>query len=360
MPIIEKFYQEDTIIVRFEVEEEQHLLRLDQLALLYYSSFSREQIKQKIVSKEISIEKRPGKQRPSSRVHHKDIVKLVTKKSHHEDEYWNGEKIIFQETPETVYEDDELIIISKPPFMTTHPTGRHLFYCATTFFEKKYNQTIHSIHRLDRETSGLLLLGKKPTCASQFMEYFEKNLIRKCYFFIAEKRDEYLGKSSFKATQRMGPIEETGLRRVEMTDYPKSSSSGKSAETDFIVLHEENNYVLALAFPKTGRQHQIRLHAKIHGLPLIGDKIYYQDYQLFQRFKDHLASNEDHEKMQIPRHALHAVALNIPFKGARKTFEAPIPHDLASWIQEKLSIDLKEVEKLIHIHASDYFQGLES
>ena len=80
------------------------------------------------------------------------------------------------------------VVTNKPAYMSTHPTGRHLFHCATVYYEQKLNQsTVHSIHRLDRETSGVLLLAKNPTTANQLTVEFENNNVKKCYFFIAEK-----------------------------------------------------------------------------------------------------------------------------------------------------------------------------
>ena len=74
-------------------------------------------------------------------------------------------KLVLPVRPKIIFEDDRLIVISKPPFMSVHPTGRHLFNCATVYFESLLNQTIHPVHRLDRETSGVLLLAKNSSVA---------------------------------------------------------------------------------------------------------------------------------------------------------------------------------------------------
>jgi 23S rRNA pseudouridine1911/1915/1917 synthase len=132
-----------------------------------------------------------------------------------------------------------------------------------------------------------------------------------------------------------------------MHHYPENSIEGKDAETHFEVIFEKNDFVLVLAFPLTGRQHQIRVHAAAHGYPLLGDKIYNGDHTLFMRFKDGDATDEDHQKMQIPRQALHAVGLKIVYPTEWVHFIAPLPKDLSDWIQDRLGVQKAEVEKLI-------------
>lgn len=106
-----------------------------------------------------------------------------------------------------------------------------------------------------------------------------------------------------------------------------------------------------MAFPQTGRQHQIRVHAKAHGLPLIGDKLYLGSYEMFQRFKDQYASEEDYNLMELPRHALHAIALRIPYKKEEKLFVTKIPHDFVEWIKKNSELDIDKLEEKIKAEA---------
>lgn len=346
MTIIDKRYRDDVYEVIQMVDEEHHGLRLDQFLALYLESFSREIIKRKIKEKEIVILGRPGTHKPSSIVHHRDEVTIKFYKSHMEDEYWQGKKLALQEIPDVVYEDDDLLVISKPAFMSTHPAGRHIFNCATSYFERLYKKTIHSLHRIDRETSGILMLGKNPAMATEMMERFESDDVKKCYLFIGRIQPHFKHQDVFEANERMGSPDE-GLKRIVVESYPQDSKEGKHARTFFTILEKNENYVIGLACPQTGRQHQIRVHAKAHGVPLIGDKLYLGSYETFQRFKDHLATDEDHELMELPRHALHAIALKIPYKKDEKLFVTKIPHDLAEWISLKTQFSVNEVEKKI-------------
>ncbi|MCB9062022.1 MAG: RluA family pseudouridine synthase [Halobacteriovoraceae bacterium] len=338
----------------YSVDEEQVGLRLDQFCQIYLESFSREDVKKKIKVGDIKILDRPGKNRPHSRLLFRDIVIIETKKTTHEDEYWQGELVQLKEKPEIVFEDDNIIVISKPPFMSTHPTGKHIFYCATVYFEMIYGHTIHSIHRLDRETSGILLLGKNPKASAILTDHFEKELVRKCYFFMAKPKRLVKEGDEFSADERLGATEE-GLKRVYIHHFPIDSIHGKKAFTHFKILRVEGDYCLGLAFPKTGRQHQIRVHAMIRDIPLIGDKLYLGSFEMFQRFKDNLASREDHQLMELPRHALHSIALKIPYQGKDQIFQAPIPHDFIPWITKNFTCSLDEIEQMIKLQINEYF-----
>lgn len=357
MSQIKKTFTTHKYTVTYSVEEEDDGIRLDSFIQKHLENFSRQFIKKKIKEGEVVISDRPHPHRPSTKVHEGDTVTLTTTRSNQEDEYWNGEKIELSEIPEIVFQDDDLIVASKPPFMSTHPTGRHLFYCATVYFEHLHGGTMHSVHRLDRETSGVLLLARNPKTAQILTDEFFHDNVKKCYFFISKIDSAYKGEKRFEANERMGSPK-TGLKRVLVSAYPENTSEGKHARTLFSVLHEEKGYALGVAFPQTGRQHQIRVHAKAHGLPLVGDKIYLGGYEMFQRFKDDLASKEDHDLMELPRHALHAIALNVSYKGKREIFLSHIPHDFKTWIEEKLTIRIDDLEKKVKEEINSYFQSI--
>lgn len=357
MSIISKAYRDDIFEVRHLVDEEHEGFRLDQFIQLYLDSFSREMIKKKINSKEITVVGRQGTHKPSTVLHHRDEVIIRFHKTQFEDEYWRGEKLELQKAPDIVFEDEDLIVISKPAFMSTHPAGRHVFNCATVFFEMKYQQTIHSLHRIDRETSGILMLGKNPKTATGMMNLFEQDDVKKCYFFIARANKNYIHQDEFIANERMSSPND-GLKRVYVEHYPEDSTEGKHARTFFYILEKVNDYVLGIACPQTGRQHQIRVHALAHGIPLLGDKMYLGSYEMFQRFKDQVATEDDHDLMELPRHALHAIALKIPYKKElNKLFVTNIPEDLRAWIKAKTPLDINELELKITATVKNYYDS---
>lgn len=335
MSEVSKSFTPDKFEAVYKVDEDQDGIRLDQFCATFLASFSRNQIKQKIANGEVRISDRPFPHKPSVKVYHNEVVTLHTLRGNLEDEFWRGEKLQLELVPQIIFEDSELLVVSKPPYMTTHPTGKHLFNCATVYFENKLGHTIHSIHRLDRETSGVQVLGKTPKSAEKFSKYFEEDKVSKCYFLIAHKKREL--DLPLTANERLGSIE-TFIPRLYVHCFPEDSKEGKSASTYFEALFENADYLIALAFPKTGRQHQIRTHAAFHGFPLLGDKLYSGDPKVFMRFKDEVASEDDHDLMQIPRHALHAIALRFPYPNNKeaKIFKAGIPKDLRDWVQENI------------------------
>lgn len=332
---VSKSFTPDKFEAVFKVDEAQDGIRLDQFCATFLASFSRNQIKQKISAGEVRISERPFPHKPSVKVYHNEIITLHTLRGTLEDEYWRGEKLDLELDPKIIFEDSKLLVVSKPPYMTTHPTGRHLFNCATVYFENKLGHPMHSIHRLDRETSGVQVLGKNPKSAEKFSKFFEEDKVSKCYFLIAHKKSEAL--LPLTANERLGCID-SFIPRLYVHCFPEASNEGKVSSTHFERIFENDKYLLALAFPKTGRTHQIRAHAAHHGFPLLGDKLYNGDPSVFMRFKDDLALTEDHDLMQLSRHALHAIALKFPYPNEREPqiFKADIPEDLRSWISENI------------------------
>jgi 23S rRNA pseudouridine1911/1915/1917 synthase len=356
MSYIDKSFTTEKYVVSYPVLQEHDNLRLDQFVMTCMPTLSRQYLKKKIDKGEVVITGRKPPHKPSVKVHYGEKVTITTHNDGSiEDELWRGVPVPRDQAPGIVFEDSGLLVINKPPFMITHPAGKNLFYCATVWFETIYKHTIHSIHRLDRETSGILMLGKNPKTTQQLSQLFEDDKVKKCYFLIAHKKS---GSTAFPFTakERMGRNEDA-IPQGMITWYPENSEDGKDAETHFELILEKEDYVLALAFPLTGRQHQIRVHAAAHGYPLLGDKLYNGDPSIFMRFKDHTPNDEDHEKMQIPRQALHAVALKLTYPADKQThFIAPLPKDLSDWIESKLGVSHEEVDELIKQKVTIFLQ----
>ncbi len=347
--LIYKKYLENHFEAKLEVQELQDGVRLDQFIQDYLTSHSREQIKKKIKAGECKVLNRPASNKSSTKLKHKDVIQVIIRRTSHEDEYWRG-KLLDLERPTIVFEDDDLLAINKPAFMSTHPTGKHLFNCATVYFENNLNlKTVHSIHRLDRETSGVLLLAKNPPAANRYTEEFEKNNVKKCYMWIAKKQT-YAKENNFIADENLGnPY--PGLKRVIVEAFPSDSNKGKIAKTTFKVLETNDSYSVGLAFPKTGRTHQIRVHAKVHGHPLIGDKLYLGGYPLFQRFKDNVYSSEDCDEVLAPRHFLHAFSIKIQ----GQTFHAPLGEDMENFYLQNFNGNLENLFSKAKEAVEDYF-----
>ena len=335
-----KFTFEEYQVTHF-VRPDQEGMRLDSFVQEFFPAFSRVFVKKKILRGDVMIHGRPHPHRPSTKIHRGEKILIEVQRGNLEDEFWMGNKVELEKNPHIVYEDQNLVVISKPPYMTTHPSGRHLFYCATVVMEANCGQSVYSCHRLDRETSGVLVLAKNTKAANLVASSFESNLNQKCYLFIANKIKNPV--FPFWAEERLGREEEDQdetLERLIVHCFPKDSQFGKAAQTRYEKVLENDHFILGLAFPKSGRQHQIRAHAAHHGLPLVGDKLYHGGIDMFLRFKDGIANDTDYQAMQMPRQALHALALHIPtLQGIEQPFFAPMPIDMRAWIESHFKVD---------------------
>jgi RluA family pseudouridine synthase len=331
-------------------------LRLDQFLKLHFESFSREKIKQFIFAGNIGLSPYQGKLRPSTKLLLKQKVTIDIHNTDHELEFWRGCPLSLEQSIPIVFEDDQIIVISKPPFMATHPTGKHLFNCATVLLEEKLSTPVYSIHRLDRETSGVLVLGKTKQAPLKYTPMFEEKKVEKAYFFIAHNKTAHLD-DHIIANQRLYQNDQS-LPRHMVLCAPEASTIGKSALTEFEIVNRGQHYIIGLAFPKTGRQHQIRAHAAHHGMPLLGDKMYTEDPKLFGRFKDLIPKENDFDYLQIPRHALHALAIRLPginCSGANY-FCSSIPTDLSNWIQAQPELELEKISRIVNEKIKSRFQ----
>lgn len=349
-------YSKESYQVTHSVQDAHDGMRLDQFMMQYAGTLSRKFIQGKIKRGEITISGREHQSphKANSKVHSGEIVTMVATRGNMEDEYWDGKLIEFDESPEFAFENEDLLVMSKPPYMSAHPTGRHLFYCATIYAKNYHGNEVYAVHRLDRETSGLMVFAKDPKLAGKIIDSFERREVKKVYFLISKTSKALKDKFPFTADENIGREHDGDSERMVNLIYPKDGPRGKTAITDFQLLFENESYKIALAFPKTGRQHQIRVHANHHGFPLLGDKLY-PDREYFSRFKDQIATKEDIKQMEISRHALHSIGITFPYKKSWQTIVGSIPLDLKQWIQENLKIDTSDLEKEIKEKIKGYF-----
>ena len=238
-----------------------------------------------------------------------------------------------------LYEDDELLAVDKPPLLPVHPTAR--YYRNTLIrilLDARPNEFLSLGHRLDRETSGVLLVAKTRACDRALKRQFEMRVgVRKTYLAItwgipAECAE---GRVAFRCEKS---IELDPVSRFRVKMRVGESPSALRAATGFEVrARAEANgktYALLVCHLETGRQHQIRVHLASLGTPVVGDKLYGPDDNLFLRSADDELTSADLAALEVPRHALHAaeIALPHPVTGAPLTITSPLPPDLdAFW-----------------------------
>jgi 23S rRNA pseudouridine1911/1915/1917 synthase len=212
---------------------------------------------------------------------------------------------------EVLFEDDDLIVINKPPGMTVHPGAGHrehtlvnalLHHCPTlSGIGGKERPGI--VHRLDKETSGCLVAAKNDMAHRELSKQFAARTVEKIYLALV----------SGKLGRQRGVIEENiGRHPVHRQRMSVAPTRGRAARTDYRVFCSSEQASLVECKLHSGRTHQIRVHLHHLGHPVLGDKVY----------APRLAKN-------LPRQMLHAWKLGFRHPRTRewKAFEAPLPED---------------------------------
>ena len=218
-----------------------------------------------------------------------------------------------------IYEDDEILVLNKPAGLSIHPSANCLFKTLTYWLRiNRPGQKINPCHRIDKETSGVVICAKKRNVESMIKKLFMTNKIKKSYIAIS---------TGFLKAQvinlSLALQQERGLVAIRMIPDPE----GKEALTKVRPLYYDSilDRTLVMCRPKTGRQHQIRAHLEAIGHPIIGDKLYYHGDQFF----DDLCRRVLHKEKELShhRHALHARSLKFNLKGRRHAYSSAIPAD---------------------------------
>lgn len=223
----------------------------------------------------------------------------------------SSERIEPQNIPlDIVYEDEDILVVNKPPFMPIHPTLNHerntLANAVMYYYQQQGQEHIfRCMNRLDTNTSGLTIMAKHKYSGAQLGDAMRDRKIHREYRAIVWGKDLPdegcinlpIGKKEGSAIERM--VREDGLEAV----------------THYQVLQRKNGLAFVSLKLETGRTHQIRVHMKAIGHPLIGDELYAP------------------ENMLMDRQALHSVKLMFPhpITGQELVFECPIPTDMAQF-----------------------------
>ena len=225
-----------------------------------------------------------------------------------------------------LFENEDMIVINKPAGVLSIPDRFGKTLSIKSLLQDKYGN-IFTVHRLDQATSGLIIFAKHAEAHKELSILFEGRTIEKKYLGLVMGRPEPTGTID-------GAIMEHPIKKGQMYIHVK----GKPALTTYEVVTYYKRYALVAFQIHTGRTHQIRVHAKQIGHPIVADEIYGDGEKLLlssikkKNFK--LSKSEDEEKPLLARHALHAHTLKLVFKGKEFTFEAPLPKDLAATIKQ--------------------------
>ncbi len=234
--------------------------------------------------------------------------------------------------------DPHLLVIDKPPGLLSYPMGPRkiaaLSLAGRQLEAAGLDSELRPLHRIDRETSGVLMMARNKRADRRIKKQFRHRRIDKSYLAIA--RGELPGGVQIMHGA-IGPDVDSEIR-IRMAVRP----DGKPAETwvrnlgsfgDTDQGAAGRGYTWIECRPRTGRTHQIRVHLESRGHPLVGDKVYCDGGRAFLRRWDGLLDADDIARLGHPRHALHAwtIALEHPESGEPLTLTAPVPDDLVAF-----------------------------
>jgi tRNA pseudouridine32 synthase/23S rRNA pseudouridine746 synthase len=208
---------------------------------------------------------------------------------------------------DVLYEDEDILAVNKPERMVAVPERRRLEQSLIEMLSAQRAERLYIVHRIDRETSGVIVFARNAEAHRQLNRQFETRSVEKVYLamvhgIVNEDRGE-IDK----------PLRQFGSGRVGIDDQ-----RGKASVTEFCVLERLKAFTLLDVRPHTGRRHQIRVHLYSLGYPIVGDPLYGE--QAVQR--------------SYPRLMLHArrLSLHLP-SGTRLTIEAPVPESFSRVVQ---------------------------
>lgn len=211
-----------------------------------------------------------------------------------------------------IYQDDDLVVVNKSAGLVVHPAAGHQSGTLVNALLARFEQLAlvggkrrpGIVHRLDKDTSGLVAVALTEDARLQFKRQFEERTVRKLYLALTE------GIVSPPHGIIDAPIGRDPRNRKKMAVVP----DGREAITEYHTIQVLGSHTLIKALPRTGRTHQIRVHLAFLGYPVAGDTIY----------------GRKRYSLPLGRHFLHAyqLALALPSTGELKTFTAPLPPDL--------------------------------
>ncbi|MFT5096359.1 MAG: 23S rRNA pseudouridine1911/1915/1917 synthase [Psychrobacter okhotskensis] len=304
------------IDVTYAVTEEQAGLRIDKLASLVFTDFSRAQLQGWI--SDGSLLYNDSVQKPKIRVKAGDVIHLSTTLQPHGEDQPEDIDI------DVVYEDDDVLVINKPVGMVVHPGAGNQTGTLVNALLYHYPQQHHLpraglVHRIDKDTSGLLLIGKtKPAQLALMEQLKDKSVYRHYQCVVAGDAASLLRHRRIDA-----PIGRHRNQRTKMTVM----TAGREAVTHLLnVTALNDNYCLLDVGLETGRTHQIRVHLSHITYPIVGDRVYGGRRQL----RAGLTEAQRQAITNFPRQALHAYTLGFvhPTTGEDIEVTTPIPEDM--------------------------------
>jgi 23S rRNA pseudouridine1911/1915/1917 synthase len=212
---------------------------------------------------------------------------------------------------EPVFEAEEFVVYEKPSGMLVHPQNRHTEYSLIDELKFRYGSEANIVHRIDKETSGLVLCARNKKAEKKLKKMFEDKIIKKEYVALVHGEVS----KPFYVHEPLRVFKDNSDAIIR--SIVKVDKDGKASETYFdpIKYFKEMNMTLLTCYPKTGRQHQIRVHLFHVKHSIVGDPIYGTDVLTTKKHLDRVLSTQERlEKLKSLRMLLHANALTFQYE----------------------------------------------
>lgn len=223
-----------------------------------------------------------------------------------------------------LWNDGDLAVLYKPACLPMHEGGRYRFKTVAALQTQILGPEWSYVHRLDRETSGLLICGRTLAVRQALGEQWTNRQVHKTYLAITRGIPRETRWSTHLAIKHS---------RYDRSNRAFIAEDGDEAITAFSLLSAGRDCALIEAKPLTGRINQIRVHCEALGIPLVGDKVYGANPQISTWYRKEGNSQRVQELAGFPRHALHAWKIELlhPLTKAPLSFECPLPQDLQDY-----------------------------